>query len=112
GVAGNRPPAVITAGGAGGSSPCRYHRGGCRGVVPLQVSPRGVPGGRPPAGITVGEEGLEPSRPFGHRNLNPARLPIPPLAQAYPNGTADWVFVIRRCHTLPATLWWWTSCAG
>ena len=27
------------------------------------------------------EEGLEPSRPFGHRNLNPARLPIPPLAR-------------------------------
>ena len=29
----------------------------------------------------VREEGLEPSRPFGHRNLNPARLPIPPLAR-------------------------------
>jgi hypothetical protein len=23
-------------------------------------------------------EGLEPTRPCGHRNLNPARLPIPP----------------------------------
>src|ERR671917_174200 len=30
----------------------------------------------------VGEGGLEPPRPFGHRNLNPARLPIPPLARA------------------------------
>ncbi len=30
--------------------------------------------------IEVREEGLEPSRPCGHRNLNPARLPIPPLA--------------------------------
>ncbi len=29
----------------------------------------------------VREEGLEPSHPFGHRNLNPARLPIPPLAR-------------------------------
>src|SRR3954453_10771442 len=29
----------------------------------------------------VGEGGLEPPRPFGHRNLNPARLPIPPLAR-------------------------------
>jgi hypothetical protein len=34
----------------------------------------------------VGEEGLEPSRPFGHRNLNPARLPIPPLARAARRG--------------------------
>ncbi|MCL1597635.1 MAG: hypothetical protein M3094_00515, partial [Actinomycetia bacterium] len=27
------------------------------------------------------EEGLEPSRVLPHRNLNPARLPIPPLAR-------------------------------
>jgi len=38
----------------------------------------------------VGEAGLEPAHPFGHRNLNPARLPIPPLAhesaaEAYPS---------------------------
>ena len=31
--------------------------------------------------LLVREEGLEPSHPFGHRNLNPARLPIPPLAR-------------------------------
>ena len=30
---------------------------------------------------TVREGGLEPPRPCGHRNLNPARLPIPPLAR-------------------------------
>jgi hypothetical protein len=29
----------------------------------------------------VGEGGLEPPRGFPHRNLNPARLPIPPLAR-------------------------------
>lgn len=29
----------------------------------------------------VREGGLEPPHPFGHRNLNPARLPIPPLAR-------------------------------
>jgi len=33
-------------------------------------------------GRSVGEGGLEPPHPFGHRNLNPARLPIPPLARA------------------------------
>ncbi len=32
-------------------------------------------------GPVVGEAGLEPAHPFGHRNLNPARLPIPPLAR-------------------------------
>ena len=31
-------------------------------------------------GSSVGEGGLEPPHPFGHRNLNPPRLPIPPLA--------------------------------
>jgi hypothetical protein len=30
----------------------------------------------------VGEGGVEPPRGFPHRNLNPARLPIPPLARA------------------------------
>ena len=29
----------------------------------------------------VGEEGLEPSRPEGHKILSLARLPVPPLAQ-------------------------------
>src|SRR5579875_99528 len=31
--------------------------------------------------LEVGEGGLEPPHPFEHRNLNPARLPIPPLAR-------------------------------
>lgn len=34
-----------------------------------------------PGSTRVGEAGLEPAHPFGHRNLNPARLPIPPLAR-------------------------------
>ncbi len=28
----------------------------------------------------LGEEGLEPSKPFGPRILSPLRLPVPPLA--------------------------------
>ena len=31
--------------------------------------------------ILVGEEGLEPSHPYGYQILSLARLPIPPLAQ-------------------------------
>ena len=42
-------------------------------------SPRRALIGAP--GTVVGEAGLEPAHPFGHRNLNPARLPIPPLAR-------------------------------
>src|SRR4051794_33916036 len=42
---------------------------------PGSCVPRCVVAGR------VGEGGVEPPRPFGHRNLNPARLPIPPLAR-------------------------------
>ena len=34
----------------------------------------------------VGEGGLEPPHPFGHRNLNPPRLPIPPLARVEESG--------------------------
>jgi hypothetical protein len=45
-------------------------------VTGLQKGPSGV--------WVVREEGLEPSRPFGHRNLNPACLPIPPLARVDP----------------------------
>ena len=35
----------------------------------------------------VGEGGLEPPRSCDHRNLNPARLPIPPLARTDPDRT-------------------------
>ena len=38
----------------------------------------------------VREGGVEPPRPFGHTDLNRARLPIPPLAreagQGYPSA--------------------------
>src|SRR5262245_26162752 len=33
------------------------------------------------------KEGLEPTRPFGHRLLRPARLPVPPLSRAENNLT-------------------------
>ena len=39
----------------------------------------------------MGEGGLEPPHPFGHRNLNPARLPIPPLAQSGRALKLSWV---------------------
>src|SRR5690349_804919 len=55
--------------------------------------------GRAPTGSTgrgscdhVREGGVEPPRPFGHTDLNRARLPIPPLAReastGYPTGPA------------------------
>jgi hypothetical protein len=31
--------------------------------------------------VSVREGGVEPPRPFGHTDLNRARLPVPPLAQ-------------------------------
>src|SRR6266536_5925639 len=55
--------------------------GGHRG--PPSPTETKAPPGR--GSIEVGEGGLEPPRPCGHRNLNPARLPIPPLAR----GTAS-----------------------
>jgi hypothetical protein len=51
---------------------------GCR-TLPAWVLPVGGP--RFCREPRVGEGGLEPPHPFGHRNLNPARLPIPPLAR-------------------------------
>src|SRR6187200_52554 len=43
----------------------------------------------------VGEGGVEPPRPFGHRNLNPARLPIPPLARGDGNGSSGDLRALR-----------------
>ena len=43
----------------------------------------------------VGEEGLEPSRVLPHRNLNPARLPIPPLARGGKDGITTQIIVIE-----------------
>ena len=49
----------------------------------------------------VREEGLEPSHPYGHRHLKPARLPIPPLAlvssvrlTAHLTGSATFIFLL------------------
>ena len=48
---------------------------------PLNVKTPALVGQGSNAEYLVGEGGLEPPHPFGHRNLNPARLPIPPLAR-------------------------------
>ena len=37
--------------------------------------------------LEVRQVGLEPTHPFGHKDLNLARLPIPPLAQRGANGS-------------------------
>ncbi len=50
-------------------------------IGPPAGSPVNSPGKQIPRSTPVGEGGLEPPHPFGHRNLNPARLPIPPLAR-------------------------------
>ena len=46
----------------------------------------GDPSATKPQVKPVGEGGLEPPHPFGHRNLNPPRLPIPPLARVEVTG--------------------------
>ena len=45
---------------------------------------------------SVGEGGLEPPRPCGHRNLNPARLPIPPLARGAAHRSSGLRATARR----------------
>ena len=57
---------------------------GQRGNLGLRAQP--VPAEIRRPCLFVGEGGLEPPHPFGHRNLNPARLPIPPLARATARG--------------------------
>ncbi len=42
----------------------------------------------------VGEAGLEPACPYEHWTLNPARLPIPPLARNPPGTFAGRVLII------------------
>ena len=46
----------------------------------------------------VREGGVEPPRPFGHWNLNPARLPIPPPA----HGCCRWALAVC-CERLPTS---------
>ena len=79
------------------ASPSGWEAGGSAGRVPLGVD-RGIPVWtqvRP----EVGEGGLEPPHPFGHRNLNPARLPIPPLARATSRGYPNlWTRESRNGH--------------
>lgn len=42
-----------------------------------------------PAGLLVGEEGVEPSRPFGHTDLNRARLPFRHSPVAYVDNSTS-----------------------
>lgn len=54
---------------------------GQRQSLPRLSGQRESPAGLRPAGLSaVREGGVEPPRPCGHWNLNPARLPIPPPA--------------------------------
>lgn len=70
----------------GENQPGEWATRGVRGVAPPEQHcgpPRRWPAG-PPSSMNrlVGEEGFEPSRPFGHTDLNRARLPFrhPPWA--------------------------------
>src|SRR6188472_872785 len=46
----------------------------------------------------VPEEGIEPTRPFGHRILSPARLPVSPLR---PRSDLQWYQLLaRQAHWL------------
>src|SRR5215469_9432861 len=45
--------------------------------------------------ILVPEEGVEPTRPCGHRILSPARLPVPPLRRRLSSLANQ----IPRCNT-------------
>ena len=61
---------------------------------------------RRPGVSSVREGGVEPPRPFGHWNLNPARLPIPPPA----HGCCRWILsrdpgcsVRVLCERLPTS---------
>ena len=62
----------------------------------------------------VREGGVEPPRPFGHTDLNRARLPIPPLAPnppqwaaskgyrpAFPSSLVSQLLVLVRCGPAP-----------
>jgi hypothetical protein len=75
-----RAPGVITITLDPGGPPARTSGSGPGTVpVPSRNSSRAPRGTRGPA-VSVREGGVEPPRPCGHWNLNPARLPIPPPA--------------------------------
>src|SRR5258708_26678131 len=60
------------------------------------------------ANFLVRKEGFEPPRPFGHRILSPARLPVPPLPQRYYHYTG----IQGRISRLPAAILGhgWSAC--
>ena len=53
----------------------------------------------------VPENGVEPSRPCGHRILSPARLPVPPLGHigriALPDFSVQFPYVACRARYVP-----------
>ena len=60
----------------------------------------------PSWGVLVREGGVEPPRPFGHRILNPARLPFRHSRQVVfvqvsgSVATVVWVAILPRCSQL------------
>ena len=50
----------------------------------------------------VPEEGVEPTRPCGHRILSPARLPVPPLRACHFKITCRRLALKMRCGSEPA----------
>ena len=55
----------------------------------------------------VRQVGLEPTHPYGHKDLNLARLPIPPLAQRGANGSGPHAGLSRnnRIRRVPKGQW-------
>lgn len=51
----------------------------------------------------VRKEGVEPPRPFGHRILSPARLPIPPL----PHRAPKYSIAVRHSLQGDTSRWTW-----
>ena len=49
------------------------------------------------SGMGMRKGGVEPPRPFGHRILSPARLPVPPLSR-HGQNTAVWHWLLAICH--------------
>ena len=84
-VEGNEAAEAVPVKAGNWSARARYRaRGGPGGRPPERIAVPGAVGQRPTSKRSrlVGEEGFEPSRPFGHTDLNRARLPFrhPPRA--------------------------------
>src|SRR5229473_2350888 len=52
----------------------------------------------------VPEEGVEPTRPCGHRILSPARLPVPPLRRILVQHNIAWPWPQPACQPLLARI--------